>query len=141
MNTNYLHSDLTGQIIKAYYNVYNALGFGFLEKVYENAMMIELRKMGIEADQQKLLKVYYDEEEVGHYFADILVENVVIVELKSAGRLCKEHEFQLINYLRATQVEVGLLLNFGKKAEFRRKVYTKKSSSFKDRTISHQKLS
>ena len=124
MNTNYLHSDLTGKIIKAYYNVYNTLGFGFLEKVYENAMMIELRKMGIEAEQQKLLKVYYDEEEVGSYFADILVENKVVVELKAAEALLPDHEAQLVNYLRATDLEVGLLFNFGKKVEHLKRVLT-----------------
>ena len=135
------YAEITEKIINAFYKVNNVLGYGFLEKVYENALTKELRGMQLDVKQQYPIKVYYRNEVVGEYFADILVENVVIVELKSAGRLCKEHEFQLINYLRATQVEVGLLLNFGKKAEFRRKVYTKKSSSFKDRTISHQKLS
>lgn len=130
MNTNYLHFDLTGQVIKAYYTVHNALGFGFLEKVYENAMMIELRKMGICAEQQKLLKVYYDEEEVGSYFADILVENKVVVELKAAEALSPDHEAQLVNYLRATELEVGLLLNFGKKVEHLKRVLT---NSYKPR--------
>ncbi|MDF1612783.1 MAG: GxxExxY protein [Stygiobacter sp.] len=119
-----LHKDITGKIIKAFYNVNDKLGFGFLEKVYENAMIIELKKMGLDVKQQKNLKVYYDGKEVGDYFADLIVNDLVIVELKAAESLCDEHEAQLINYLRATKIEVGLLLNFGKKAEFKRKIFT-----------------
>ena len=119
-----LHSDITGKIIKAFYEVNNTLGFGFLEKVYENAMVIELGKMGCKVLQQKNIKVYYEDEEVGDYYADLLVDDLVIVELKASESLCEEHEAQLINYLKATQIEVGLLLNFGKKAEFRRKIFT-----------------
>jgi GxxExxY protein len=122
---NYLHSDLTEKIIKAYYKVYNTLGFGFLEKVYENAMSIELRKSGLRHSKQYPIDVYYDEEKVGSYFADIIVVNDVIIELKAAESLCEEHEAQLINYLKATDVEVGLLLNFGKEPEIRRKVFSK----------------
>lgn len=119
-----LHSDITGKIIKAFYEVNNTLGFGFLEKVYENAMVIELGKMGCKVLQQKNIKVYYEDEEVGDYYADLLVDDLVIVELKASESLCEEHEAQLINYLKATKIEVGLLLNFGKKAEFRRKIFT-----------------
>ena len=119
-----LHGDLTEKIIKAFFNVNNNLGYGFLEKVYENAMIIELRKMGLEVKQQKNIKVYYDEKEVGDYYADLIVNNLVIVELKAAESLCPEHEAQLINYLKATEIEVGLLLNFGRKAEFKRKVFS-----------------
>ena len=119
-----LHKDITGKIIKAFYNVNDKLGFGFLEKVYENAMIIELKKMGLDVKQQKNLKVYYDGKEVGDYFADLIVNDLVIVELKAAESLCDDHEAQLINYLRATKIEVGLLLNFGKKAEFKRKIFT-----------------
>jgi GxxExxY protein len=124
MNTNYLHSDITSNIIKAFYNVYNTLGHGFLEKVYENAMMIELRKFDLYCEKQKPLTVYYNDESVGEYFADIIVENKVIVELKAAKCLNEEHEAQLLNYLRATDIEVGLLLNFGKEAERKRRVLT-----------------
>ena len=119
-----LHSEITDKIIKAFYKVYNELGYGFLEKVYENAMVIELRKFGFKVIKQKNIKVYYDNEEVGEYFADILVNNIIIIELKSAENLCEEHEAQLINYLKATEIEVGLLINFGKKPEFCRKIFT-----------------
>lgn len=122
--TNYLHSDITSKIIEAFYNVYNTLGYGFLEKVYENAMMIELKKLGLDAKNQIPLKVYYDDMVVGDYNADILVEGLVIVELKSAETLLPKHESQLVNYLRATEAEVGLLLNFGPKPQKKRRVLT-----------------
>ena len=118
-----LHEKITEKIISAYYKVYNTLGYGFLEKVYENAMAIELRKAGVQVSQQKNIKVYYESEEVGDYFADLSVENVVIVELKAAKEICEKHEAQLINYLRATTIEVGLLLNFGIEPEFKRKIF------------------
>jgi GxxExxY protein len=119
-----LQKDITDLIIKAFYNVYNTLGYGFLEKVYENAMMIELRKLGLTAHRQVPIKVFYEEEIVGEYFADIIVEENIILELKAAENLCEAHECQLINYLKATEIEVGLLLNFGKKPQFKRKIYT-----------------
>ncbi len=125
MNDNYKHSDITRKILEAYFNVYNKLGFGFLEKVYENSMMIELQQLGLYCKNQVPLKVYYNNNVVGDYYADIIVNNVVIVELKAAESLCEEHEIQLVNYLKATDIEVGLLLNFGKKTEFKRKVLTK----------------
>ncbi len=129
MSDNYKHSDITGIIIKAFYNVYNQLGYGFLEKVYENALLIELRKLGLECVAQYPIEVFYDNLKVGFYIADIIVNNCVIVEIKAAETLCEEHEAQLTNYLKATDVEVGLLLNFGKKIEFKRKVF---SSEFKN---------
>ena len=115
---------ITSKIIRAFYNVYNALGFGFLEKVYESAMIIELKKLNLHGRRQVPVKVYYDEKQVGDYFADIIVEDVVIVELKAAENLCEEHEAQLLNYLRATDIEYGLLLNFGKSPQIKRKVWT-----------------
>jgi GxxExxY protein len=121
---NFKHSDITEKIIKAYYNVYNKLGYGFLEKVYENSMFIELTSMGLAVTKQKQITVFYEGREVGEYFADLYVNNLVIVELKAAEGLCADHEAQLINYLKATDIEVGLLLNFGKKPEFKRKVFT-----------------
>lgn len=120
----YKHSEVTDKIIRAYYNVYNALGYGFLEKVYENAMLIELRKMGLKALAQQPVKVFYDKQEVGFYLADIIIENCVITELKASEALCEENEAQLLNYLKATTIEVGLLFNFGKKAEFKKKVFS-----------------
>jgi len=121
-----INSDITDKVIKAFYNVYNTLGYGFLEKVYENAMIIELRKMGSQVEAQKNIKVHYEGKEIGDYYADLFVDNSVIVELKTAENICKEHEYQLINYLKATESETGLLLNFGKKAEFKRKVFSNK---------------
>jgi len=123
------HSDITGKILEAFYKVNNSLGYGFLEKVYENSMMIALRKLGLDVEQQKNIKVYYENEEVGNYYADILVNDLVIIELKAAKSLAAEHEAQLINYLKATDKEVGLLLNFGKKAEFSRKVFSNSRKS------------
>ena len=121
---NYKHSELTEQIIKAYYKVYNKLGYGFLEKVYENAMKIELRNARLNVLAQQPISVYYENEEVGSYFADLLIDDKVIVELKAAEELCEEHEAQLLNYLKATQAEVGLLMNFGKEAQFKKKVFS-----------------
>ena len=124
LNKKLLHSSITDKIIKTFYNVYNSLGYEFLEKVYENSMIIELLKMDCNVNQQKNIKVFYDGKQVGDYYADLIVNNLIIVELKAAENLCPEHETQLINYLKATDLEVGLLLNFGKKSEFRRKIYT-----------------
>ena len=123
----FLHKDITAKIIQAFYKVYNTLGYGFLEKVYENAMRIELGKSGLHVEQQKNIKVFYDSEQVGDYYADLLIENLVIVELKAAETICDEHETQLLNYLKATDIEVGLLINFGKKAEIKRKIFLNKN--------------
>jgi GxxExxY protein len=114
--------EITGLLIKAFYQVYNTLGHGFLEKVYENALAIEARKLGLQVEQQLPVNVLYDHGVVGEYFADLLVDNKVIIELKAANALAKEHEAQLMNYLKATPFEIGLLLNFGLKPEFRRRI-------------------
>lgn len=124
MNENYKLSELTEKIIKAFYTVYNKMGYGFLEKVYENSMLIELKKMGLEVKSQTSIPVFYDGTEVGHYYADLIVNDGAIVELKAADELCEEHECQLINYLRATYIEVGLLLNFGAEPGIKRKVFS-----------------
>ena len=118
------HSDITGEVIRAFYQVYNSLGFGFLEKVYENALALELRQSGLDVVQQKPISVHYRGVVVGEYFADLLVEQVVLVELKASSMLVGAHEAQLLNYLRATNIEVGLLLNFGEKPDHKRKLYT-----------------
>jgi GxxExxY protein len=118
-----LHKELTEEIIKTFYDVYNELGYGFLEKVYHNAMLIELKSRGFNVESQKQIKVFYKSKEVGEYYADIHVNNLVILELNAAEVIVKEFEYQLINYLRSTTIEVGLLLNFGVKPEFRRKVF------------------
>jgi len=119
-----LHAEITDSILKAFYKVYNTLGYGFLEKVYENSMRIELTNMHLIVDQQRNIKVYYDNDQVGDYYADLLVNGLIIVELKATENTCEEHEAQLLNYLKATNIEVGLLLNFGKEPQFRRKYFT-----------------
>lgn len=120
-----LHEEITETIIKSFYAVYNKLGYGFLEKVYENALLLELRKEGLNCAKQVPIEVYYEKTSVGNYFADILVEDKIILELKAGeGALIEEHELQLINYLKATDKEVGLLLFFGKKPLFKRKIFT-----------------
>ncbi|MGI6381504.1 MAG: GxxExxY protein [Anaerolineae bacterium] len=113
----------TGKIIKAFYSVYNALGYGFLERVYENAMAIEVRRLGMHVVTQAPINVYYGRDLVGQYFADLLVEQRVLVELKAVRTMLPEHEAQLLNYLKATPCEVGLVLNFGPRPQIKRKVY------------------
>jgi len=119
----YKHSEITEQIIAAFYAVYNTLGYGFLEKVFENALVIELRRRGLRVVQQMPITVYYTGEVVGEYFADLLVADLVIVEIKAVKALLVEHEAQLLNYLKATPYEVGLLLNFGPKPEHKRRAF------------------
>jgi GxxExxY protein len=126
MNTDFQdskHAELTEKIIKLFYRVYNTLGYGFLEKVYENAMMIEFRIEEIPAISQYPIEVTYQGEIVGEYYADIMVDDKVVVEIKATRTLAIEHEAQILNYLRATDIEVGLLLNFGPKPEIKRKVF------------------
>ena len=117
------YKELTDKIIKIFYRVYNKLGYGFLERIYENAMMIEFKRESIPAVSQSAIKVFYEDEIIGEYFADILVDDKVIVEIKAAKNLVVENEAQLLNYLKATNIEVGLLLNFGPKPEVKRKVF------------------
>lgn len=133
MKNNYQYSELTSEIIKSFYNVYNNLGYGFLEKVYEKSLLIELRKSGLLCNAQVPIKVYYELQEVGYYFADIVVNNCIIIEVKAVETFCEEHEAQILNYLKATEFELGMLLNFGKKAQFKRKVF---SSQYKKSTLS-----
>ena len=128
-----LHQDITGIIIKCFYKVYNSLGYGFLEKVYENALSLELRKAGLNCNTQQQIEVHYKGNRVGLYYADIVVEDKVIIELK-ASPLIEEHEYQLLNYLKATEIEIGLLLGFGKEARFKRKIFTN------DRKSEHLKI-
>ena len=118
-----LHKDITDKILSCFYTVYNTLGYGFLEKVYENALKIELENEGLSCEVQKAISVFYDGYVVGKYYADIIIENKIILELKACP-LVKEHEFQLLNYQKATEIEVGLLLSFGKEPKFKRKIFT-----------------
>jgi GxxExxY protein len=122
---NFIYTELTEIIIGCVYRVYNQLGAGFLEKIYENALMIELKRAGLSAQPQYPIKVYYNEIIIGDYVADIVVEDKVIIELKAVNNLVKAHEAQLVNYLKATKIEVGLLINFGDQITIKRKVLSK----------------
>jgi GxxExxY protein len=134
------HEELTRKIIACAYTVYNKLGFGFLESVYKKAMMIELARMGLKAEEEKPLTVYYDDEYiVGEFSADILVEDEVIVELKSVQQLAVGHELQVVNYLNAVKLDVGLLLNFGPKSvdvkrKYRNSTFTHGGLIFRQKT-------
>ena len=119
-----LHKDLTDKIIQVFYKVYRELGYGFLEKVYHNAMLIELTLQGIPCQSQQKINVFYQGRNIGEYFSDITVNGLIILELKASEVLVEANQNQLINYLRATEFEVGLLLNFGKNPEIRRKIFT-----------------
>ena len=118
------HQELTKNIIGVYYEVYNELGYGFLEKVYHNAMLIELKSIGFEIESKKHLNVFYKNEIVGEYIPDIIVNNSVILELKCVEYMTSADENQVLNYLKATDCEVGLVLNFGKDPQFIRKIFT-----------------
>ncbi len=119
----YKHSDLTEQIIGAFYAVYSALGYGFLENIYLRALVIELKNRGMNVKSEFPIKVHYAGQQIGEYFADLVVNDLVILEIKAVKILVNEHEAQLLNYLKATPYEVGLLLNFGPKAETKRRSF------------------
>ncbi|MCV9928085.1 GxxExxY protein [Flavobacterium sp. LS1R49] len=116
-----LHQQLTDSIIKTFYEVYNELGYGFLEKVYQNSLYIELKNKGFKVEAQKKISVYYKGIEVGEYYANLIVEDFIILELKAADCIVKDFENQVLNYLRGTDCEIGLLLNFGKKLNLKEK--------------------
>ena len=122
-DNNLIYSETTDQIIACAYDVYNKLGFGFSEKVYENAMMIKLAQKNLPSIQQAPINVRFENQLVGEYFADIFVDNKIILELNAVTMLSKAHEAQLINYLKATGIKVGLLLNFGEKLKIVRRVF------------------
>ncbi|MBT6690608.1 GxxExxY protein [archaeon] len=117
------YEEISEKIIKAFYSVYNTLGYGFMERVYENALMIEFRKVGLLYENQVPIKVLYEGDVVGDYIADFVVEGKIIVEIKAIIEFSGKEENQLLNYLTATDKEVGLLLNFGEKAQVKRKIY------------------
>lgn len=123
MKEKYLYSEITKEIIGGAYEVFNNLGFGFLEKVYENALVLELKKRKLNVNQQFPINVYYKNEIVGEYVADLIIEKKVIVEIKAISKLEEIQEVQLVNYLKATKIEIGLLINFGRKLEFKRKIF------------------
>ncbi len=117
------HGDLTDGIIRVFYGVYNELGYGFLESVYQSALVIALAEAGLNAQSQVPIPVWFRGRMVGEYRADLLVDNTILLELKAARALEKSHEAQLLHYLRATDIEVGLLLNFGMRPQFRRLLF------------------
>ena len=118
------HAEITDKILHVFYKrVYPALGYGFLEKVYHNAIFFALESEGLKVLREAPINVYFENHQVGEYYADLMIEDKVIVELKTVDFIRPEHEAQLLNYLRATHCEVGLLLNFGKKPEFKRLAY------------------
>ena len=121
--SDFKHGELTRKILGVFYEVYNELGHGFLESVYQEAMVIALRQAGLRVERQIPLKVMFRGEVVGEFRQDIVVERAVILELKAASAIDSVHEAQLLNYLRATALEVGLLLNFGPKPQFKRMAF------------------
>ena len=123
-----LHGDLSERVLKAFYEVYNELGSGFLESVYEHSLAIALQEAGLRVARQQPIEVSFRGRVVGEFRADLVVEDLLIIEVKACSALSGAHEAQLLNYLRATGYQVGLLLNFGPQAQFKRRVYTHPSS-------------
>ncbi len=124
------HEEITHIIIGCAYKVFNKLGFGFLESIYQKAMVIELTKANLKAASEKPLKVYYDDDVVGEFSIDLFIEDEIIVELKSVNTIAKEHEVQLVNYLTGLKKDIGLLINFGPSGvEVKRKFRKSKISS------------
>jgi GxxExxY protein len=133
MNTAmFKHKEITDIILRSFYEVYNELGDGFLESVYENALYIVLTGYGLCVEKQKDISVFFRGKVIGDFKADLIANEKVIVELKAVRALTLAHEAQLINYLKATNIEVGLLLNFGRKPEFKRFVYDNKRKNISD---------
>lgn len=129
-----MHKEISEKIIGCAFRVYNKMGFGFLESVYEKCLMIELKKAGVNAEAQKRISVYYEGKIVGEFIADVLVENQIILELKSVSKIIKAHEVQLVNYLTATGKDVGLILNFAEKGvEAKRKLRNLNDYNFNQR--------
>ena len=123
MNTELKHGLVTDKILRVFYEVYNELGHGFLESVYHRSFMVALESVGLNARSRVDIPVWFRGRQVGQFEADIVVENCVLLELKAARVLDSSHQAQLLNYLRATEIEVGLLLNFGEKPEFKRLIF------------------
>lgn len=126
-----LHKELSDKILDAFFEVYNELGYGFLERVYQNSLYLELIAQGHKVETQKEIKIYYKGREVGLYYADMVVDDLIILELKAADAISDAHDAQLINYLRGTDKEIGYVLNFGPKPDFSRKIYTNDRKNLK----------
>ena len=131
MQNKYLYSDITDKIIRCFYNVFDELGTGFLESVYVKALIIELKKIGLNIESEKEIKVNYKGIIIGNFRADIVVEDKVIIEIKAISTLKSQHEAQLLNYLKATGIRVGLLVNFGSKLEFKRRIFQQQTNTDK----------
>lgn len=125
-----VHKELTDQILNAFYEVYQELGYGFLERVYQNALFIELKSRGFHVVPQRRCAVYYKGQEVGEYFSDLIVNDLIILELKACVAIAEEHELQLQNYLKASSIELGFVLNFGKEPEFSRIIFSNINKKF-----------
>lgn len=123
MKTDLKHGSITDQILRVFYDVYNELGHGFLESVYHRSLVLELESKGLKVCSRVAIPVWFREHQVGHFEADVLVENCVLLEFKAARSLDSSHYAQLMNYLKATEIEVGLLLNFGERPEFKRVIF------------------
>lgn len=123
INEQFLHHDLTKVIIGTFFEVYNELGYGFIESVYENSLCIALRDKGLKVHQQIAIPVWFRGKKVGDFDADVLIDQLILLELKTARAIEPAHIAQLLNYLKATEIEVGLLLNFGPRPEFKRVVF------------------
>ena len=123
MNADLKHGLVTDKILKVFYHVYNELGHGFLESVYHRSLVLALKSKGLKVCSRVAIPVWFRGERVGHFEADVLVEDCVLLELKAARTLDSSHRAQLMNYLKATEIEVGLLLNFGERPEFKRVVF------------------
>ena len=126
MITDLKYKEISEIILKSFYEVYNELGRGFLESVYENALVIVLNSYGLQTESQKEIKVYFRNQNVGFFKADIIVENKIILELKAVRKIDPAHQAQLLNYLKATDLDVGYVLNFGEKPEFKRLIFERK---------------
>lgn len=126
-----LHEELTKQILAAFYEVYNELGYGFLERVYQNALYLELQDRGFKVATQQRVNVFYKGRGVGEYFTDLIVNDLIMLELKACETMKEEHEIQLRNYLRATTIEVGFVLNFGLEPEISRKYFANENKKLK----------
>jgi len=125
------YEQISNEIIRVFYNVYNTLGYGFLEKVYEEAMIVEFKEKGIEYKNQCPIKVFYKNVEIGSYVADFIIEDKIIIEIKAIRELSIQDTSQLLNYLTSTDKEVGLLLNYGENPEIKRKVYDNNLKQYK----------
>jgi len=126
MVTDLKYKEISDLILKSFYEVYNELGRGFLESVYENALLIVLNSYGLQTESQKEIKVYFRNQNIGFFKADIIVENKIILELKAVRKIDPAHQAQLLNYLKATDLDVGYVLNFGEKPEFERLIFERK---------------